>query len=253
MADPMVVSQPIFTDAVLDPDLPTPPGLIDPTGRPAGKRFDVYRNNVVTSLIDAMQTAFPVIHKLVGTEFFNAMAGVYVREFPPENPMLMFYGTEFPAFLSTFEPVAHLAYLPDVARLELARRQSYHAADALGFDPQTLVDMPEDALLQSRFDLVPAAQIIRSEHPIQSIWHHNMIDNAHPVAPHGETVLIFRPEFDVDAALISPSIAHFLEHIQCGETLETAFEQTQQIDNEFDISNVITMMISTGIINKIKG
>ncbi|PIB25161.1 hypothetical protein BFP76_07120 [Amylibacter kogurei] len=247
----MLVSQPKFSEAVLNPELPTPSGLIDPNGRPAGKRFDVYRNNVVTSLIDAMQTAFPVVHKLVGTDFFNAMAGFYVRKFPPQNPMLMFYGTGFPAFLTTFEPVAHLAYLPDVARLELARRQSYHAADAQGFDPQTLVDLPEDALLQSRFDLVPAAQIIPSDHPIQSIWHHNMIDNAHPVKSRGEIVLIFRPEFDVDATLISHSIAHFLEHLQRGETLESAYDAAQQIDNEFDLSNAITLMLSTSIINKI--
>jgi len=35
-----------FTDALLNPDLATPSGLVDPKGRVAGKRFDVYRNNV---------------------------------------------------------------------------------------------------------------------------------------------------------------------------------------------------------------
>ena len=39
-----------FTAAILDPDAPVPPGLLDPEGRPAGKRFNVYRNNLAASL-----------------------------------------------------------------------------------------------------------------------------------------------------------------------------------------------------------
>ena len=75
----MAVTQADFTTALLDPDKPRPQGLVDPSGRPAGKRFDVYRNNVVSSLIGAMETAFPTIRRLVGDTFFGAMAGVYSR------------------------------------------------------------------------------------------------------------------------------------------------------------------------------
>ena len=94
----MTVSQTDFTAALLNADLATPAGMVDYQGRPAGKRFDVYRNNVVVSLIDAMETAFPAIHKLVGDEFFKAMAGIYVRAHPPTTPMMMFYGEAFPEF-----------------------------------------------------------------------------------------------------------------------------------------------------------
>lgn len=79
----MTVSQTQFITAVLDPMIDTPQGLVDPNGNPAGKRFDVYRNNVVASLSDALGVAFPVVQKLVGDEFFRAMAGVYLRQHPP--------------------------------------------------------------------------------------------------------------------------------------------------------------------------
>lgn len=86
----MSAFQDTFTNALLDPAQPTPDGLIDPNGRVAGKRFDVYRNNVVHSLIDAMGDAFPALKKIVGEDFFDAMAGVYVRAHPPKTPMMMF-------------------------------------------------------------------------------------------------------------------------------------------------------------------
>jgi hypothetical protein len=103
--------------AILDPGAPTPAGLADGAGRPATRRFAVYRNNVVASLSEALEVAFPAIAKLVGNGFFRAMAGIFVRAHPPRSPLMMLYGAEFPDFLATFAPVAHLPYLADVARL----------------------------------------------------------------------------------------------------------------------------------------
>ena len=62
----MSVTQTEFRSAILDPDVARPAGLVDGQGRAAGRRFDVYRNNVAVSLSEALETAFPVIAKLVG-------------------------------------------------------------------------------------------------------------------------------------------------------------------------------------------
>ena len=138
----MMSGQDQFRAALLDPGLPVPQGLQDAQGRPAGKRFDVYRNNVVVGLIEALATAFPVIEKLLGAENFRVLAGAYVRAYPPRSALMMFYGDHLPAFLQGFEPVADLGYLPDVARLELAIRRCYHAADAIPVNPQSLNGLP---------------------------------------------------------------------------------------------------------------
>ena len=42
-------AQATFATALLDARVPLPPGLIDAEGRPAHRRFDVYRNNVAVS------------------------------------------------------------------------------------------------------------------------------------------------------------------------------------------------------------
>ena len=139
-----------FSKALLDPSVPTPMGLVDPQGRPAGKRFQVYRNNVVVGLIDALRDSFPVIVKLLGDDNFNAIAGVFVRAHPPKSPLMMFYGDAFADFLAGFEPLAHLGYLPDVARLEQALRRAYHAADCPVFDPALLQHLTPDQLMAAQ-------------------------------------------------------------------------------------------------------
>ena len=160
-----------FTTALLDPDRPTPAGMVDPEGRPAGKRFDVYRNNVAASLTDALETGFPALVKLLGRDYFRSLAGLFLRAHPPRSRILSQYGAEMPAFLAAFAPLAKYPYLADVARLELALRRSYHAADAApletdGLDPA--------ALMALRPRLAPASIVLSSPHPILGIWRHNM-------------------------------------------------------------------------------
>ena len=161
----MTVRQLDFTQAILDPNIQTPAGLVNPDGVPATKRFNVYRNNVAVSLSDALATAFPVVEKLVGTENFKKIASIYVRKHPPSSPLMMFYGVEMPGFLASFEPLQHVPYLPDVAKLELALRHAYHAADVVGVPAETFQDMPIDRLMQSRMTMAPAVHLVRSRFP----------------------------------------------------------------------------------------
>ena len=119
-----------FSRALLDANLPVPDGIVGPDGQPSKKRFGVYRNNVVVSLIEALELGYPTVQKIIGNEYFGALAKVYVCDHPPETPMMFKYSEGFPDFLQGFDPLAHLKYLPDVARLERARRQSYHSADS---------------------------------------------------------------------------------------------------------------------------
>lgn len=190
------MTQSAFRAALTDAGLPVPPGLTDGRGQAAGRRYGVYRNNVAVGLSDALEQAFPVIRTLVGDAFFRAMAGVFVRAHPPKSPLMMFYGDAFPGFLAGFPPVAHLPYLPDVARLERALRTSYHAADAAPVAPEVLLALTPEALERARLTLAPAVQVIGSAFPVLTIWQANTRGTPPPRAMQPEGVLIARPALD---------------------------------------------------------
>ncbi|MDJ0824722.1 MAG: DNA-binding domain-containing protein [Rhodobacter sp.] len=230
----MTVAQAEFTQALLDPATPAPAGLTNPDGVQATKRFNVYRNNVAVSLTDALETAFPVIAKLIGAENFKAIAGVYLRQHPPSSPLMMFYGAELPDFLAGFEPLQHLPYLPDVAQLELALRHAYHAADAAPLPPETFQALPPDRLMAARIRFAPTVHLIRSRYPVHGIWAYKMEDGAPKPEPRGENVLVTRPDFDPQLATLAPGggtfVAALMDGARFGAALDAATEQVPEFD-----------------------
>ena len=159
------------------------------------RRFQVYRNNVAAGLIGALEGRFPVVRRLVGDEFFRALAGAYVAGHKPASALLILYGADFPDFVETFEPARALPYLADVARLENAWIEAYHAAEA---EPVALADLA--AISPERFsDLTvafhPAARLVEFRHPAASIWAaHQGEGEPRPVEHWGtEDALVVRP------------------------------------------------------------
>ena len=235
------MTQTEFRAALLAPTAPVPAGLTDPQGRPAGRRFDVYRNNVAGSLTQALEGGFPIVRKIVGDAFFTAMAGVYLRAHPPKSRLIMLYGDDMPAFLTAFPPTAHLPYLPDVARLELALRQAYHAADAVALTPQTLARITPD----SRLTLAPSLRLIQSHWPIQTIWSMNTRDDPHPLPDQGEAVLVLRPAYDPEQHLLTPAMFGCVRAVLDGETIANA---TESAGPDLDLTALLRLLATAGAI-----
>ena len=245
------MSQIDFSKALLDNEQPTPDGLIDPQGRPAGKRFDVYRNNVILSLSDALSDAYPVVEKLVGEKFFQAMAGVFVRLHPPKSPILSQFAPEFPDFLAAFPPVAKLSYLPDVARLEKARTEAYHALDAAPIDGSALAALTPEQMSDAKLRLHPSLHIISSPFPVFAIWRQNSDAPETTIPKHGQDVLIARPKDMVEMRALPPGAADFLRALQSGRTLGQTIEFCEKIPL-FDLTENIGGLFESNLLVNIE-
>ena len=94
------------------------------------RRLQVYRNNVFVSLLQALADVYPVLVRLVGRDYFDQAARRFVREHPSRSGNLHDFGSELPGFLGRLPEAASLPYLPDVAALEWAWHEAFHAGDA---------------------------------------------------------------------------------------------------------------------------
>jgi hypothetical protein len=178
--------QSLFAQAILDPQALAPALAND-----RGGRFNVYRNNYLSTMQIALRTTFPTVERLLGSEFFAALAYAFAERHPPRSAIMARYGDALPGFLAQFAALADFPYLADVARLEYARVQAYHAADVVGFELDS--EDAATAALDLPVRLHPSVSIIPSSYPFHSIWQaqFNEDESAQPDW-RAETALVWR-------------------------------------------------------------
>jgi hypothetical protein len=219
-----------------------------PGGLIRSKRFRVYRNNVIASLINALRARYPVIERLVGEEFFEAAACLFVESHPPRSPALIDCGEGFSAFLDSFEPADTLPYLADVARLEWLRHRAYHAADRKALGPSDLARASSDRALALKFEFHPSAALVVSPYPIVSIWETNAHDaETRPIGPDldGEAALIVRPYYDVLVVRLDEAEHAFTVSLAEGTALGEAAAKGAAFDG-FNLAPAIAKLITAG-------
>lgn len=238
------VTQRDFITAALTPDLPVPDGLVTPDGAPALKRFNVYRNNVVVSLKEALEQGFPATRSLVGAAFFEAMAGEYLRAHPPQNPIIPLYGVDFADFIAGFAPAGTIPYLSDVARLEYAMRESYHAEDT---SPVAQSAFSDPLLFTRAVQLAPSLKWLSSPYPVTAVREFAM-GGASPSGG-AEDVVITRPGFDTVAHRFPPGTCAVLDALARGAALGDAAESAP---HTLDLSHFLTTLLTGGAITAIE-
>jgi hypothetical protein len=248
--------QAVFASALTNPAQACPPGLTSWNHSDVAQRFSVYRNNVMASLVDALADTFAVTQELVGTEFFRAMAQVFVQNHPPQTRVLTWYGQHFPDFIAGFEPAASLPYLPDVARLEMLRVRSYHAADAAPIDASSLALALADsaALAQLTLVLHPSVHVLASRYAAYALWaSHQGAMALESVDPQeAESVLIYRHGLDVLLQAITPAQHCFVQQLQVGQPLAQAVDDAVVIDADFDLPAILAILIRQQLITQIE-
>ncbi len=246
---PFALRSQAFAGALLDPEMEIPDG-VGCNGSPAPRRFAVYRNNVVVSLMEAMGAAFPSIKAITGEENFARIARNYVSNHPPQSPMMQKFGSNFPEFLAAFPPLAKSPFLADIARAERAWLDAYHAADHEPLEAGELAGMSPEAAMELTFTPLPATRLIRSPYPVATLfdarneWPRTGID-----LTQGECLLITRPFLECIATTLDDPEAEFLERIFSGFNLGEAVSGAMELHDEFDPSAAIALLLRTGAVH----
>jgi len=246
--DPHASYATAFAASLLDPGRSTPAVVAGTSRKVPDRRYNVYRNNVTVSLIDALAAIYPTSQRITGFDSFRAMARFHVRTTPPTSPLLFEYGRDFPAFIEQYEWARSMPWLADVARVERAWLDAYHAADAKPLLSETLAAAPSERLGELVFKAHPATRIVHSQFSAVTIFAVNRgtepigrIDASVP-----EDALITRPDIEVTVRHLPPGGADFLTALMSGRSLGEAAAAVLEATPRFDIATSIAGMIQAG-------
>ena len=202
---------------------------------PAEDRLGIYRNTFIGTLTMALRLSYPAVERLVGAEFFDAAASIFIRDEPPRSAYLNEYGAGLADFLAGFPPAASLAYLPDVARLEWAVNRALHAADAAALDIASLGALDPADHGRIRFTPDPSLGLVRAGYPVDEIWRAVLARDDAALAridPSAGPVwlIVQRRTSGIDVARLGEAAWRFTSELCAGRPLQAALDGAAGID-----------------------
>lgn len=255
-----VPNEAAWAQALLQTDARVPPGWVACNGSDARVRLNVYRNNVWASLSQAMADTFPALYNAMGDALFAYAARRYVQSQPPTDVILAHYGQGFAEFLAQLgspkdAPASALAW-PDVARLEYARVQCFHAADASPMDRsawESVLRQPE-LLAHAVFTCVPGVQVVHSAWPICHLWLAWQEGLSEPEVLHNapESALVCRQGWDVVVVPLSPALGQCVGQLLHGATLGEAARVGLHHAADFDLSLALSVLLQHGCVTEVR-
>lgn len=214
--------------------------------------LSVYRNNVQTSLIRALETAFPAVLRLVGEDYFRQTAHRFIRQHPPSTPYVAAYGTTFPAFLERVPGTETLPYLADTARLD------WLASRVAMFDVDPSLEAAELATLAGQgmsdalvFETQDGLGYLSSNYPVDKIWSYARAGDESAPPPRLEEgpsyVEIFNDGVMIRLRVLDETAFVFREALSAGLSLERAASAAHRVDPLFDLSEALRDALRDGI------
>ena len=212
-------------------------------------RLGIYRNNVVTRLTDTLSASYPVVSQLVDSRFFDFAAREFLHRHLPTSGCLSDYGSEFPAFLTAFEPVAELKYLGDVAKLEWAIQEIRHAAALVPVPIAALAAMSGDPA-QFKIRINDAVKFAASPYAIDQIWIAHQAESrwdSLQIQEGGVWLQIEGAEV-LRITRLAPSSWEFRALLAKGASLGKAITAALAISNHFDPSSAIAALFADELV-----
>ena len=238
--------QRLFRDAILDDKLtPLTHWISEPD--PA-RRLGIYRNNVFTNLRETLRTLYPVVGRLVGTEFFAYTATHYIQRYPSPAGDLNCFGAQLADFLADFEPVSGLPYLPDTARLEWYAHQVYHGTEHPPLHPEQLANVSSDHYEALYFSLHPASRLFASTYPVHRIWQVNQEgyngDQQINLDSDEVCLLIERRDRQIELQVLGQGEWALLQAISKNQSLASATDAACTAEPDFDLVNSLSRLVA---------
>ena len=194
-------------------------------GAPGVQRLAVYATGYLARMHEALQEVYEAVQHVAGASQFQRMSRAYAAQYPSHDYNLNLAGRHFPAFLATEPLTQDLPFLPDLARLEWAVCQAFHAFEQPPLAPHGFNAVSLEQWERVRLVFQPSVGLVASSWPVVDIWR----ARTQPVSTvnielqdRQQRVLVRRAGVRVTCDLLEPAQYQVLERLLAGMTLGDA-------------------------------
>lgn len=196
----------------------------------ARERLDVYASSYFLRLRDVMKSDFPALdHALgaLGDDAFDDVMREYITRHPPSSFTLNRYGAGVEPFLAQECRVKAVAksrgFLVELARLERAVEETFHAPRQKSVDVARLQSIPVARWSGARFDFIPALRLLAFEWPVNGFLQ-SVYDGKSPSLPSraANWLAVYRKDWKCWRARLSREQFDLLGALASGRTLGVA-------------------------------
>jgi hypothetical protein len=233
-----------FAAALLDPAADPPGGLKH------GQRLSIYRNNIAAALTNALAVRYPAVQRMAGEEYFAVLARGFAGTHPPQSPVLIAYGAEFPAYLSLDTTGCRLPWLADLATFESAWWEAYHAREMPLLAATALLALSPEELGNASLEFHASVATVASRYPLAALWQGDAADCR---AGESRTYLVCRPQADVIVRVLAPETAWMIQRLRQQATLGAVAAELAATWPAADLAAQLRGLLSLEIISGISG
>jgi hypothetical protein len=220
----------------------------------ARERIEIYANAYFFRLLDVFKEDYPALLAVIGdTNFHNLITG-YLIHHPPTAPSVFYAGRHLPEFLCTHPMGERWPFLADLATLERATLDVFHAADAQPLSHEAARAIPPQNWPAIRFQLHPAARLLDLAWTVDLLLRAVMASNAWRTPEHSATpILVWRSNSQVYYREMERAEYLALQLATDGATFDAACEaivaQTDTAaDSAAQINQWLARWVSDGVL-----
>ncbi len=228
--------------------------IIDDIKVGVNKRLGIYYDAYRFRIIEALATAYPKLHSMLGDDLFESTARSYIDQYPSTYRNMRWVGDKMQTHLLKMLPQHPIA--AELAVFEWTLSLAFDAEDAPILTLQDLAEVSPETWADLKFVFHPSVQLLPLEWNVLQIWHALNNEETPPgVAQNSEPYLIWRRDMNshfrsleateytaIQLAISGVNFGVICEKLQKNTTEEAATMQAAQY---------LSSWLNEGLITKI--
>lgn len=228
--------------------------VIDDAKVGAKKRLSIYANAYRLRIIEALSTAYPKLHMLLGDDLFDATARQYIDAHPSEYRNMRWVGDSMHQHLLDVLPQHPIA--SELARFEWALGLAFDAEDAPAISVQDLAEIPPETWGELSFALHPSVKLLDLQWNVIPVWQALDAEEAPPApAQNNEACLVWRSDLNSHYRSLNVQEYQAIQQVKAGGTFgvlcESLFETLGESATQ-QVAQYLAGWLEAGIISQIK-